>query len=147
MPDLIREIRRTVLAQMKANSGLVALVDPDDIYPSTVRAAHGWPFVRWDGPASVPIEASGINGAEVTFMVHAFAKARLSSGSIVETAEDHCSRITSAIAACLHRSRIIVGGAGGEAMLRVASVRSMMDGAEKDSWHGIVNVVARCTGA
>lgn len=144
MSDYIREVRRAVLARMKADTDLTALVPAASIHASTVPANPAWPFIRWDAPQSIPRGVACTQGADVSFMLHCFAKPRESGGAVVETAEDYASRITSAMKKALHRTRFSIEG--GTVHLVVRSTRSMMDGDEADAWHGLVNVVARVIG-
>ena len=139
--NLIREVRRSVLTHWKNDATLIALVPAGDIFPSTVPDAHGWPFLRWDAPNSIPM-AEFLRGSAVSFMAHAFAKPRYTGATMIETAEDHCSRITSALHASLHRNRLSIGMTSFATM--VTSSRVMQDGAEADAYHGVVNCVARC---
>jgi hypothetical protein len=141
MGDAIREVRRAVLPALKADATLTALVPSARIYPSTVPASPAFPFTRWDGASSLPI-TEFLRGAEVSFMVHAFAKPRYSGAAMVETAEDHAGRITSALYGALHRQRFALPG-GATFAVRAVSSRLMQDGAETDAYHGIVNAVAR----
>lgn len=136
----IRELRRAVLPRLKADSRVTDLVSPAQIYPSTVPAGHGWPFIRWDAPISSPRGRGCTAGADITFYVHAFAKAP-ADGS--ETAESLCERIMNAIGKALNGWPVTLDGA--TAKLRVRSVRTMMDGDEADAWHGLVDVIAKVT--
>lgn len=136
--DFTRDLRRAVITALKADAALTALVPAAQIHTSTVPANPAWPFLRWDAPNSIPRGVACTQGAEVTFFVHAFAKA-----AATDTAEAHAERITAAVAKVLHRARLTLPSAS--ARLRVRATRSMMDGAEKDAWHGIVDVIAGVT--
>ena len=60
---------------------------------------------------------------------------------MIETARDHAGRINSAVVEALQAHAYEVAGRRYRFMVR--SSRLMVDGAEVDAWHGIVNVVAR----
>ena len=141
--DFTRELRRAVVAALKADTGLIAVVPAAQIHTSSVPANPAWPFLRWDAPNSVPVGSLCTQGADVTFFVHAFARNRMSGSQIVETAESQCERITALAAKALHRERLVLTGA--TARLRVRSTRTMMDGDERDAFHGICDVIARVT--
>lgn len=142
MSDFITELRRGTLILLKGYAPLTAIVPPSSIHPSTVPANPAWPFTRWDAPQSIPVGVGCTAGAEVSFLVHAFAKERKNSaGATIETAEDHCGRITAALTRALNRRRFDI--ASGSVHLRVRSTRLMIDGAEADTYHGITDCLAR----
>jgi hypothetical protein len=141
MPDLIREVRRATLAHLKADATLTNLVPPARIYPSTTPANVLWPFMRFDGPSSLPLDGNCYAGATVTFLMHAFAKPQMQGAAMVETAEDYASRIGSAAYTTLHRMRLPLGSAS--IRLLVRSARVIRDGDEADAYHAILSVEAR----
>lgn len=143
--DLIREVRRAVLRQLKADPGVSALVDPADVHPSTIADEPTWPFIRWDAPQSIPIDLTCVAGATVTFLLHGFAKPRMSGEAIVETAEDHASRIGSAMKLAVHQKRVPIGDT--TARLRVQTARLLQDGAEETAYHAVLSVEARVLAA
>lgn len=139
--DLIREVRRATLAQMKGDAALTAIVPVANIHPSTTPPSPAWPFTRFDAPQSVPIDLTCVAGATVSFLLHAFARDRTQGGAVVETAEDHTARIGSAMKLALHNRRVPV--AGTTARLTVRSVRLIRDGDEETAYHAILSVEAR----
>ncbi|TKD50220.1 DUF3168 domain-containing protein [Sphingomonas baiyangensis] len=143
--NLIREVRRATLTHLAANEGLTALVPATSIYPSTVPANPAWPFIRFDAPNSLPLDGACYAGAEVTFLLHCFAKPRYSGSAMIETAEDYAARILSAMHLAVHNHRVIVSGTS--AQLRAVSSRLLIDGAEADAYHGILNMRARVLAA
>lgn len=143
--DLIREVRRAILAHLKSDADLIALVAPGSIYPSRTPPNPAWPFVRWDGPQSIPIDLSCVAGATVTFLLHGFAKDRKQGTAVVETAEDHAARIGSALKLAIHNRRLPV--ANTTARIQVRSARLIQDGAEADAYHAILQAEARVLAA
>lgn len=139
--DLIREVRRATLTHLKAQQGVVDLVKPSSIYQSTTPREPEWPFVRWDAPQSIPLDGACFAGATVTFLVHAFARDRYEGNQRVEFAEDHASRIGSALKAALHNRRVDVED--GSARLQVRSARLLRDGDEEGAYHAVLSVEAR----
>ena len=75
-------------------------------------------------------------------VVHGFAKQRTTDGAMVETAEDHASRLGAAIAAALdgHLAQID----GGTAAFLWTRGQLLIDGAEADAFHTIQNFRIRC---
>ena len=147
---LIRDVRRAVLTRLKADAGLTAIVAAANIHPSTVLAGAPWPFTRFDAPQSTPLDGACYAGAEVTFLLHSFAKPRYSvpsnpQSSMIETAEDHAGRILDAMKLAIHRHRVPVAGAS--ALLSVLSSRLLIDGAESTAYHGILSCRARVLAA
>lgn len=143
---LIRDVRRAVLTRLKADAGLTAIVAAANIHPSTVPAGTPWPFTRFDAPQSTPLDGACYAGAEVTFLLHSFAKPRFNTGGqMIETAEDHAGRIIDAMKLAIHRHRVPVAGAS--ALLSVLSSRLLIDGAESTAYHGILSCRARVLAA
>lgn len=139
--DLIRDVRRAVLTQMKADDALKALVPADRMYPSTTPATPTFPFTRLDGFNSLPLDGACYAGGTITLLAHGFAKDR-KRGSVVEDyAEDVAGKIGSAMKLALHRKRVTIGDA--TARLNVRSVRLIRDGDDDDAYHTILSVEAR----
>lgn len=143
--DLIREVRRAILAHMKADKPLAALVPPASMYPATTKAVPDFPFTRFDAPQSLPLDGACYAGATVSFLLHGFAKARFQGGLEVETAEDHASRIGSAMKTAIHNRRVAIGN--DTARISVQSARLVRDGADDTAYHAILSVQARVLAA
>jgi hypothetical protein len=100
--DALLPARRAILATMKADAALTALVPAARIYPQASPVpTPTWPFIIYGSPSGLPIRAACVNGTEITVAVHSFAKARVQGTAVVETAEDHASRIGAAVVAAL----------------------------------------------
>jgi hypothetical protein len=82
-----------------------------------------------------------MDGAEISFMVHAFSKPVIQAKQIIETAEDRCGAILDAASAVLSGNRF--ESAGRKFRVRVASSLLRRDGDEADAYHGTLNCVAR----
>jgi hypothetical protein len=143
--DLIRETRRAVLTYLKAAAEVTAIVQPASIHPSTTPPSPAWPFVRWDAPRSTPIDLSSVAGATVAFLLHGFANDRYAGSALVETAEDHASRLGSAMKLALHNRRLPLGGVTG--LFRVRSVTLVRDGDEESAYHAVLTCEARVLAA
>lgn len=141
--DLTLPIRRASLAELKADTALLALVPAASMYPQTVSASPAWPFVKMGSPSGQPIRAACVDGNEGIFAVHGFAKPRTNgSGQVVETAEDHAARIGAAIASALDRKVLTLDG-GQRARLLWTNSQLLMDGGEADAFHAVVNFAVR----
>jgi hypothetical protein len=139
--DSTTAIRRGMVALQKDNADLITMVATRDIYGQTVKADHGWPFVRSGAPNSVPIRASCVDGGEWTIAMHAFAKDRLTGKKAVETAEDYAARVGAAVAAALDTQVIILPR--GRAVIRWTGSQLLMDPEEPGCFHSIQNFVVR----
>jgi len=138
--DLLRDTERATIITLKADAPLLAIVAKASIEP--VAEEPTWPFVRLDGTQAIPRGRGCTTRSDVTFMVHSFAKPRLGVNTqMIETARDHCGRINSAVVEALHNHRYTVAGVTYK--LAVRSSRLMQDGAERDAYHAIANVIAQ----
>lgn len=147
---LIRDVRRAVLQRLKADAGVTALVAASSIHPSTVPANPAWPFIRFDAPQSTPLDGSCYAGAEVTFLLHCFAKPRYlipndPKSAVLEYSEDIAGNILDAMKLAVHKHRVPVAGAS--CLLTVLSSRLLIDGAESTAYHGIISARARVLAA
>lgn len=142
--DTTLAVRRAVLATLKFDAGLTALVPSSSIHPSTVPADHSWPFVRYGAPSASPRRASCMDGTAHAIVVHGFAKPRYSGQAMIETAEDHAMRIGAAIAAALDRRKLtLAGDYPGAAHISWSGTQMLQDPAEADSWHAVVQFTVR----
>jgi hypothetical protein len=135
---LQRLVRRALLARLKADAGLLAFVPAASINPD---GAPTWPFVKLAAPVTQPRRAACVNGATVTFDIHAFAGARKSGEQVIETAEDHAGRIGAAIEASLDAKRIAIE-IDSSARLTLSDIRLLEDG-DPDHFHWFAQVNAR----
>jgi hypothetical protein len=134
-------IRRGVLALAKGNADLIALVPAKEIYPQTVKAGHGWPFIRSGSPSVVPVRAACVDGGEWIVAMHAFAKDRMEGKKAVETAEDYAGRIGAALAAALDRQIITL--TTGRARIRWTGAQLLEDPEEAGAFHSVQNFTVR----
>lgn len=138
--DQARQTEKAALTALKADASLTAIIPAASIDP--YAEAPAWPFIRLDGTQAIPQGRGCTARSEVTFMLHAFAKPiRDGAGAISETARDHVGRISDAITEALQAHAYEYNGR--RYSFTVRSSRIMMDGAEADAWHGIVNVLAK----
>ncbi len=138
-------LRRAVLAALKADAGVLALVASPSIYPDQPRGEPTWPFVRYGVGVTLPREAACLSGSDISFDVHGFTKDRTNSaGQIIESAEDHGMRVGAAIKRALHRRKLSLPEIGA-VTIRSTSGRVQVDGATPGAYHAIVSFRAKVT--
>jgi hypothetical protein len=140
--DSTLEARRAVLTLMKADTDLLALVAKASIYPQTTAPAPAWPFIRCGAPLVVPVRAACVDGASLTMAIHGFAGPRKSGASVVETAEDHASRIGTTIAKALDGKRVTI--TRGTLAVSWQGSQLLADPDEADAFHTVQNFRIRC---
>lgn len=142
---LQRLVRRAVLARLKADPALAALVPPASIYPQAVPKEPVWPFIKLGPTGTLRLRAACVRGGLVSVDVHAFARARKEGGAEVETAEDHASRIGAEIEALLDGVNIALEG-GAKAKVELGDIRLLQD-SEPDAFHWFAQINARVLAA
>lgn len=130
-----RLVRRALLAKLKADAPITALVAAGSINPAGDPV---WPFIILRSPVAQQLRAACLRGQQGSFDIHAFARARETAGQTVETGEDHCGRIGEAIEACLADNRLALEG-GGVVRITLSDMRLMTDEAPGD-WHYMAQV-------
>ncbi len=144
--DSTREVRRVVLAALKADLTLSTLIPDGQIYGQEIPiGADGkriarWPFVQVGSIFGVPIRATCIDGSQLEGAVHGYSKGFQLAGAAYETAEDHASRIGEAIAVALDGQRIPI--AFGHVSIRWTGPRLIADAS--DAFHTIQGFRYRC---
>lgn len=71
--DLTIAARRAVIAWMRADAALTALVGATSIYGEQPTAKPDWPFVRYGAAIVLPDRASGLDGCSLAISISAFA--------------------------------------------------------------------------
>jgi hypothetical protein len=144
-------VRRAVLARLKSDAGLTALVSAASVHPVAVVGVAGsaepaWPFIKLGALGTLRLRAAGVNGGRVTVDVHAFAKSRYNqAGAMIETAEDHASRIGAAIETALADQHLDLEG-GADAHISLNDIRLLQDD-EPDAFHWFAQLTARVLAA
>ena len=73
--DFSIEVRKAVLAHLRADITVTALVPAVRIYGEQPAAAvPDWPFIRYGYPIAAPWEATCYDGSEHRATIHAFAR-------------------------------------------------------------------------
>lgn len=129
-------IRKETIKRFRSDTALTALVPAQRIYGPQVAGLPEFPFVRVGEPVTLPLRASGMDGAVAAFSAHAFA---LGPG------EDAAAAIAAALARALD-GRVLPLPAG-KAVMVWTRTQILRDGAEADAWHAVVDFEARAATA
>lgn len=120
-------VRGQIIAALKADAQLTAIVPAARIYPRKVPASPTWPFIRLGVLTATPLRLDCTDGAEVTGAVHCFVKAVPGSipdpEALAMTINSHVARVLDALE----------DGA-------VSQAQVIEDGAEADAYHGFVQI-------
>lgn len=138
---LQRLVRRTILAKLKADAPLIAVVPAASIYTQTTPPDPVWPFMKCGPFTTQRLKAAEVNGGIVTFDLHAFARPRKDAGAVVETAEDYAGRIGGLIEAALADERMTLGT--GEIIRVSLSDMQLMQDDDPDAFHYVAQVNCR----
>lgn len=129
--DQTNATRLVILARLKADSGITALVPSARIYPSRTPAALTWPFIKLGVINDTPYRPSGAIGSQnLIGTVHIFTK---TSASVLD-AEYQCHLIRREVI----RAVDAMGGIG-DLYIRYDGGTVMQDGDDADAYHGVVN--------
>lgn len=136
--------RRALLTTLKAGP-LTGLVAVEQIHGQTPLVPIDWPFTKLGRPQTLPIKATCLDGGNVTFPLSAFATARKQGGVVVESAEDHASRIGAAIEAGLDDRGfdLMHERQPYRITFRILDMLLQQDGAEADAYQYACNVRCR----
>lgn len=121
-------LRRGIIAYLKANVGLVALVPASHIYGEQPPAKPTWPFIRF-GLANVTMgRFNCYSGGDHGFAIHAFS---MGPGT------DEIYRIRAAIISAMDDASIPLDGDAGVTLLRHDISNLIRDTDEADAYHDI----------
>lgn len=130
--DSSLQLRRAIVAHLKADPGLLAIVPQAQQHGERSPAKPTFPFTRYGVAETLPARAQCWDGVRVTFPIHAFSKTRFT---------DEVHGINAAIAAALDGAVLALGD-GGRAHVRWLNSRILPDPREADVFHGIVSFEA-----
>jgi hypothetical protein len=135
-------VRRAILPLLKNDARTKTIVPASRWYAMTASSPD-WPFGLYGASSPLPLRGACLDGAELITSVHGFAKARYNgAGAMIETAEDHCGRLSAAIAAVLDGRRVELPR--GHATIRWTGSQLLVDSGEADAFHCVVNLRVRC---
>jgi hypothetical protein len=132
-PDFLLPTRAAMMAALKANAGVTALVPKAQVYAATVPADRPWPFMRFASMIASPFLASGLDSSAFRITLQAFSKGQFSGKTLILPAEDHVINIGSAIKTCLHGATLTLS-TGDKLRLQWVQSLPMIDGDEAGAW-------------
>ena len=127
MADHLLETRKAMIAAMRTDAALTALVPAARIYGEEAPANAVWPFILCGLPSEVPDRASCWDGTRMGVVVHCFAKG---------PGMDIASAISNAVKRALDGVRAVRGGLAVD--IQHAQTQIVRDSAEASAYHGIV---------
>lgn len=131
-------VRGKIIAALKGDAQLTAIVPSARIYPSKTPATVVWPFIRVPMLTGTVAEMDGGSGSEQSGVIHCFTK-------ISATAPDPEAQAATINA---HIVRIVSGiddidlGDGESLGVHAVQTQVLMDPAEPDAFHGITQIRA-----
>ena len=131
-------VRGKLIAAMKADAQLTAIVPAARIYPSKTPATVTWPFIRVPMLTGTVAELDGGGGSDQSGVIHSFTKLSATAPdpeAQAATINAHIVRIVSGIDDTLL--------ADGESLgVHAVQTQVIEDGAEADAYHGLVSIRA-----
>jgi len=140
--DLQNLARRALLIRAKADGELLDLIPAASIDPD---GEPSWPIMLIETPTTRRLNAACVRGAEVSFDVHAFARARKVGEQVVETGRDHVSRIGGTIERTFADNVIDLEN-GAKCRIRFSDMQMLRDGTP-DDWHWFAQLNCRVLAA
>lgn len=135
-------VRGKIIAAMKGDAQLTAIVPAARIYPGKSPASPTFPFIRVPILTGTVAELDGGSGSDQSGVIHCFTKLNTAS---VPDPEAQAATINR------HIVRIVSGiddvdlGDGESLAVQAVQTQVIEDGAEADAYHGIVSVRAYAT--
>ena len=131
MADHLLETRKAMIAAMRADAALTALVPAARIYGEEAPANAVWPFILCGLPSEAPDRASCWDGTRMGVVVHCFAKG---------PGMDACSGIANAIKRSLDGLHVVRGDLVVD--LSFSQRQIIRDGSEISDYHGLCRLDA-----
>jgi hypothetical protein len=127
-------VRAAMMAALKANDGMTALIPKVSIFPGTVPANKTFPFSRFGTMMAAPFVASGLRSAAYRVSVQGFSQDIVDgAGTVIVTAEDNASNIGDAFQAALDGATIDLGN-GDKLRLEWLQTTPKQDPTEASAW-------------
>lgn len=120
----VLEVRQAIVAALKADAVLTALVPAASIYGEK-SSSQAWPFIRCS-------EFEGAPRYTVIGNIHTFTRSKFS-----DTAHQGNARVGAAL-----DSAVLTLSDGRRANIEVTATRVLPDPDEADAWHGICSILA-----
>lgn len=135
---LQRLVRRALLTRAKGDAALTALIPTGSIDPD---GEPTWPFMLFESPRTLRLNAACVRGARVSLDVHAFAGPQVITGATVQTGYDHASAIGAAIETTFADNRLTLEN-GATCHIAFSDTQLLKDG-EPDAWHWVAQLNCR----
>jgi hypothetical protein len=127
------ELRKALVALLRANAGVVGLVPAARIYGERPKDKDPvWPYILIGVVIAGPHSPSGVNGSDASLAIHCFAPGPTA---------DAAYRINKAVVAAVDEKRLDLGGVA-IPRVAVASTQVIPDAGSPKDWHGLVNISA-----
>lgn len=133
-------IRGKLIAALKSDPQLNAIVPATRVYPSKVPADRAFPFIRLGTLTSAPVRADCGPGSTATGFIHCFVKLDAAGGipdpeALAITINGHIARIVDDLEA-------IPLDADADLSVQITQTQVIEDLAEADAYHGLVAIEA-----
>lgn len=128
-------IRGKILAALRGDATLTAIIPEARIYKSQTPADAVWPFIRLGVMINTPMRTDGQPGGEITGAVHCFTKGGDDPEKLAMQINAHVVRILDAIDALALED-------DAQMSIHVTQSQVIEDGAEAAAFHGIVSIAA-----
>lgn len=104
------KVRAAMMAALKTNDGVTALIDKAAIYPGTVPATRPTEFARFGSFIASPFAMSGLRSASYRVSVQGFSHDLVDgAGTVIKPAEDNVNEMGDAIETALDGTTLDLG--------------------------------------
>ena len=141
-------VRGKIIAALKADADLTAIVPAARIYPGKTPATVVFPFIRVPMLTGTVVELDGGSGSDQSGVIHCFTKLKVSappSASDVADPEAQAATINAHIVRIVSGIDVVALADGELLGVHAVQTQVLEDGAEADAYHGIVQVRATAT--
>lgn len=131
-------VRGKIIAALKSDSALIAIVPVARIYPSKSPASPVFPFIRVPMLIGTVAELDGGSGSDQSGVIHCFTKL----ATAVPDPEAQAATINRHIVRIVSQIDDVDLGDGESLGVQATQTQVIEDSAEADAYHGIVSVRA-----
>jgi hypothetical protein len=117
------DLRKAVVARLKADAGLIALVPAERVFGEQPSALPAWPFVRYG--------EDSVRAFSADLPIHSFSKGPFT---------DEVKRLDAAVVDALDGVSLDIGG-GTKAFFTWDRSNLMRDGDEASAWHSVAQFI------
>lgn len=134
-------VRGKIIASLKADAELTAIVPAARIYPSKTPSTVVWPFIRVPMLTGTVAELDGGSGSDQSGVIHNFTKL----GTGVPDPEAQAATINRHIVRIVSQIDDVDLGDEESLGIHVTQTQVIMDSAEADAFHGLISIRAVAT--